>query len=187
MDRDFRMERISEVTELDNLEVLSEKDHEQRKTDKKVRKESALPKLPEYASSTEQSTSSQAQKFYGAQSKSKVRKSRSVPDVLSGTPLAKLNIVGATPTPENSPRRNSYSIKINKNKNESEVNGNNAFNGDKDFSKRALYNNSKNISKSLEDVSDRRVVRTRTDSMLNRSKENLNTWLVLMIFRILMS
>lgn len=100
---DNRMERISEVTEPDNLDVLSEKNHEFRKIEVKVSKKTELPELPEivYKPVVERS-STQAQRFYGV--KHNVHKTKSEPNVLNGTPLGKVNANGARITLDATPR-----------------------------------------------------------------------------------
>lgn len=103
MKMDNQMERISEVTEPDNLDVLSEKNMEVKQPERKsILKKTPLPQLQENIRYRERSM--QPQRWFGAKKKNTVRKTRSTPDVLFGTSLEKLSVDGTSPSPKRTPK-----------------------------------------------------------------------------------
>lgn len=169
---DLRMERISEVTEPDNLDIHSDNNSEYRKIDKSVSKMTTLPKLQEsiqFATKTNQSHT-----FRGSQAgrSNAVRKTRSTPDVFQGSPLSKLNVHGTSAILDDSPRgKNNKQLKSLPDE---------SYVKTTDFQKKTygeIYNRSqnnlketKNKSKSLDDIrgiNDKTVQRTITDAVFN--------------------
>ena len=170
---DYRMERISEVTEPDNLDVLSDKNSKHRT----VSKVTEFPKLQENVTYVEKSN--QARRYKEKQEKQmngKVRKTRSTPNVLSGNPLSYLNVNGTNAvlveTPRGSTSKHSKAVS---HKTENKVeNREKETNPRQDNGKQFLKPPSnKVLSKSLEDVrevGENGVHRTNTGTVFNSSK-----------------
>ncbi|KAL4223592.1 hypothetical protein ACF0H5_017062 [Mactra antiquata] len=181
----FRMERISEVSEQDNLDILREKTNEIRKPERVIRNDKPkLPKVSEHVSSIERNGFNATRRHSGpvpsADKVSKVRKTSSTPDVLNGVAFPKFNVRGQSVTPENTPREKGYDpfrlTGTGNNQNGAEDAGD-SFDRRADAVKRTSFSirKTKNLSKSLEDISERRVVRAQTDSGFKPSKDARGT------------